>query len=290
MSVPILTYHGIHVDGDSYALNDHIGLAQDLALLHSLGRQIIGLELLVQAVISGDWSTVPEHAAVITLDDGSWFDWYDLPHPTYGVQRSMANILRDFKNEYGHAAQPGLQATSFVIGSPEARTALDHGCMIGRGWWQDDWWQRAHAEGLLQIANHSWDHRHAALPVGLRYRPDAEYGHFSQLADARECDWQIRQTQDYLQQLLATAPAPVFAYPYGQVPTLIADEYLPEYGPGMGLLAALTTEPAMVTPDSNRWLLPRYVFRRDWRCPEQLQSILNSSLTEQPKPPGSCNE
>lgn len=278
MPIPILTYHSIHVDGDDYARNDHIGLAQDLALLHSMGRQIIRLELLVQALISADWTALPEQAVVITLDDGSWFDWYDLPHPAFGEQRSMVNILRDFQQQHGRAAQPLLQATSFVIGSTAARAALDQSCLIGRGWWRDDWWQQAHAEGLLQIANHSWDHRHAALPIELRYRPDADYGHFNQLADIRECDWQIRQTQDYLQQILGTTALPVFAYPYGQVPALVADDYLPKYGADMGLLAAVTTEAAMVTPASDRWRLPRYVFRRDWHCLEQLQSILNSSL------------
>ena len=277
-AIPILTYHGIHVDGDDYAQNDHIGLREDLALLHSMGRQVIGLESLVQAVISGDWSNVPPRAVVITLDDGSWFDWYDLQHPAFGEQRSMINILRDFQQQHGSAAQPLLQATSFVIGSPDARTALDQSCLIGRDWWQDDWWRQAHTEGLLQIANHSWDHRHAGLPIELRYSTDAVYGHFNQLADMRECDWQIRQTQYFLQQVLGTAPLPVFAYPYGQVPALVADDYLPKYAQDMGLLAAVTTEAAMVTPASDRWLLPRYVFRRDWRCLQQLQSILNSSL------------
>ena len=274
MPVPILTYHAIHIDGDDYARNDHIGLTEDLALLHSMGWQIIGLKLLVQALLSGDWSALPRHAVVITLDDGSWFDWYDLPHPAFGEQRSMINILRDFQQQHGSAAQPLLQATSFVIGSAVAREALDQSCLIGRGWWRDDWWRQAHSEGLLQIANHSWDHRHAALPIELRYSTDADYGHFNQLADMRECDWQIRQTQDYLQQVLGTAALPVFAYPYGQVPAIVADDYLPKYGADMGLQAAVTTEAAMVTPASDRWRLPRYVFRRDWQSSKQLCKLL----------------
>jgi hypothetical protein len=276
-AIPILTYHSIHVDGDGYAMNDHIGLAEDLALLHSLGWRVIGLNRLVQAVVSGDWSDLPEHAVVITLDDGSWFDWYDLPHPEFGQQRSMANLLRDFQTRHGSNAQPHLQATSFVIGSPAARDALDKNCMIGRGWWRDDWWREAHAEGLLQIANHSWDHRHAAIPDALRYKPEFEYGDFEQLADEQECDWQIRQTQDYLRVTLAAAPPQVFAYPYGQVPAIVADEYLPKYGPGMGLQAAVTTQPAMVTKDCNRWRMPRYVFRRDWQCVAGLRQLLADS-------------
>lgn len=274
MPIPILTYHSIHVDGDDYASNDHIGLQSDLALLHGLGWQVISLDALVQALLSGSWNDLPPQSVVLTLDDGSWFDWYDLPHPVYGMQRSMVNILRDFQQQHNSDAQPQLQATSFVIGSARARVALDQSCMIGRGWWGDDWWCQAHHEGLLQIANHSWDHRHAALPAGLRYRPDADYGHFEQLQDVQECDWQIRQTQDCLRQLLTVPPAPVFAYPYGQVPAMLADDYLPGHGPDMGLLAAVTTEPAMVSKDSDRWRLPRYVFRRDWQSSEELCTLL----------------
>lgn len=273
-AIPILTYHSIHVDGMDYASNDHIGLAEDLELMHALGWQVIGLTKLVQALISGDWTALPQRSVAITLDDGSWFDWYDLPHPSFGMQRSMVNILRDFQQRHGAAAQPQLQATSFVIGSATARDALDKSCMIGLDWWRDDWWQQAHAEGLLQIANHSWDHRHAALPTELRYSPDADYGNFEQLVDAQECDWQIRQTQVYLQQLLGRAPVPVFAYPYGDVSEVVAAEYLPEHGESMGLHAAVSTLSAPVTPDSDRWRLPRYVFRKDWHSGEELQNML----------------
>jgi len=281
MSIPILTYHSIHVDGDDYASNDHIGLQSDLTLLHRLGWQVIGLDALVRALLSGDWSDLPARSVVLTLDDGSWFDWYDLAHPVYGVQRSMVNILRDFQQQHGSDAQPQLQASSFVIGSASARQALDRSCLIGLGWWGDDWWCQAHSEGLLKIANHSWDHRHAALPTELRYQPadhdgtGVEYGCFDQLSDEQEADWQIRQSQIYLHEILGTAPSPVFAYPYGQVPDWVASDYLPRYGPEMGLQAAVTTVAAMVTPDSNRWRLPRYVFRRDWHCVAQLQSLLN---------------
>lgn len=279
-SIPILTYHGIHVDGDDYAANDHIGLQRDLTLLHELGWQIIALETLIQALLKGGWADLPTRSVVLTLDDGSWFDWYDLPHPVHGMQRSMVNILRDFQQQYGSDAQPQLQATSFVIGSASAREALDQSCLIGRDWWGDDWWNRAHSEGLLQIGNHSWDHRHAALPPGLRYQSAdkddrcIEYGSFDWLGDEQECDWQIRQTQIYLHEILGTAPSPVFAYPYGQVPEIVAAEYLPRYGPGMGLLAAVTTAADVVTPDSNRWRLPRYVFRRDWHSPDGLAELL----------------
>jgi len=273
--VPVLTYHSIHVDGSEYSTNDHIGLAHDLELIHRGGFRVIALDRLVQALTSGDWSGVPERSVVLTMDDGSWFDWYDLLHPSFGSQRSMANILRDFQQRHGPSAQPELEATSFVIGSPDARKFLDKSCLIGLGWWQDDWWRESHAEGLIKIANHSWDHRHGSLPDSLRLRNSIkQYGQFSDISTDKESDWQIRQTQEYLQSVLGTAPAAAFAYPYGDVPDFVADEYLPAHGESLGLALAMTTEAAPVTPASHRWRVPRYVFRRDWSRPEDLLRIL----------------
>ncbi len=272
--VPVLTYHSIHVDGTDYASNDHLGLAHDLELIHRLGFQVIGLERLIQAVTGGNWDAIPEKSVVLTMDDGSWFDWYDLPHPHHGSQRSMVNILRDFRIKHGPEAQPELQATSFVIGSPAARQSLDTSCMIGLDWWQDDWWAQAHAEGLLRIANHSWDHRHGSLPDSLRYSFSASYGQFNDVNTLEESHWQIRQTQNYLGSLLSAPPTPAFAYPFGDVSEYVAEQYLPKYGESMGLLVAMTTEAAPVTPGNDCWRLPRYVFRRDWTSPEELTKVL----------------
>jgi hypothetical protein len=95
-----------------------------------------------------------------TMDDGTNFDYYDLPHPIWGTQRSMLNIMKDFVDEFGAAAQPELHATSFVIASPDARSELDRKCLINRNWYTDEWWTDAIASGLMGIGNHSWDHNH----------------------------------------------------------------------------------------------------------------------------------
>jgi len=272
--VPVLTYHSNNIDGSDYGTNDHIGLAHDLELIHRGGFRVIALDRLVQALTSGDWSGVPERSVVLTMDDGSLFDWLDLSHPQWGLQRSMGNILRDFQGVHGKQAQPELEITSFVIGSPAARDVLDKTCLFGCDWMRDDWWAQAHAEGLVKIANHSWDHRHEFLPDSLRYGKPSAYGRFTDLDTPAEADWQIRQTQEYLQSVLGTAPAAAFAYPYGDVPDFVADEYLPAHGESLGLALAMTTEAAPVTPASHRWRVPRYVFRRDWNRPEDLLRIL----------------
>lgn len=273
MYVPVLTYHGIHVDGERYATNDHIGLERDLEFLHSSDWNIINVQSLVDAVTSGRFSNLPARSVVLTFDDGSWFDWYDLPHPHYGAQRGLAGILTDFRVRHGEQAQPGLHATSFVIVSPEARDALDQTCLIGRGWWGHEWWPRAHRDGLISIASHSWDHRHASLPEDAWFgtRP---YGDFHELADEQECDWQVRQAQTVLNRLLGQPAAPVFAYPYGHVPEILADEYFPRHGEALGLSAAFSGEPEPVHAGSDRWRLPRFVFRRDWSSPDGLAALL----------------
>ena len=53
-----------------------------------------------------------------------------------------------------------------MIVSPSARARLDETCLIGKGWWNDDWWSPAIASGLLEIGSHSWDHNHDTLPAG----------------------------------------------------------------------------------------------------------------------------
>lgn len=273
MRIPVLTYHGIHVDGESYATNDHIGLERDLELLHANGWNFINIQSLVDAVLSNRVSDLPERSVVLTFDDGSWFDWYDLPHPDHGPQRGFAGILNDFRERHGEDSQPALHATSFVIVSPEARHALDRTCLIGRGWWGDEWWRQAHRDGLISIASHSWDHRHASLPEHLWFGT-TPYGDFHELADEQECDWQVRQAQTILNQLVGRPAAPVFAYPYGQVPEILAADYFPRHGEALGLSAAFSCEPEPVHADSDRWRLPRFVFRRDWTSPDELTALL----------------
>lgn len=270
--VPVLTYHSVQVDGADYGDNDHVALAADLDLIHALGWTIIPATRLVK-VLQGDVDApLPEKSLVLTFDDGSWFDWHDLIHPACGLQRGFAGILRDFRNRHGADAQRFLHATSFVVVSPAARDVLDRACLIGLGWWTDEWWPQAPREGLIGIGHHSWDHRHQVIPPEQRYGQD--YGHFRTVAGEQECDFQIRQGVDYLNARLGMPPEPLFAYPYGDVPDYLADVYFPTHGASLGLKAGFSTEPAPVTEASNRWRLPRFVCRRDWNTPEQLRAVL----------------
>jgi peptidoglycan/xylan/chitin deacetylase (PgdA/CDA1 family) len=271
-AVPVLTYHSVHIDGHEYGSNDHIALASDLELIHAAGWTVIPATRAVRACLDRDPPPIPARSVVLTFDDGSCFDWMDLPHPSFGLQRGFAGILRDFRHRHGPEAQPQLHATSFVVVSPAAREVLDRTCLIGRRWWTDHWWPEAQQEGLIGIASHSWDHRHATLPDALRYNDG--YGDFKSVSGNPECEFQVAQAARYLRQCLGTAPEPLFAYPYGDVPRYMVEHYFPEHGAARGIEAAFAADPALMTPDSERWRLPRFVFRRDWSDSEGLRRLL----------------
>lgn len=267
MRVPVLTYHSIHVLGHSPADNDHVALAADLALLHRLGRRIVSLHALV-AVLLGEAADTLDDAVALAFDDGSWFDWHDLEHPSCGLQRGMAGILRDHRSATGAY----VHATSFVIVSPEARAILDRTCMIGRGWWEHDWWPAAVAEGLIAIESHSYDHNHDTLPQTVA--AGKAKGSFASIDDEPSARAEIDAASDWLDAHIPGQRTTLFAYPYGEYNAYLVDDYLPRYAWRHRLRAAFTTEPAPVTGTSGRWTLPRYVCGRDWRSPEELATLL----------------
>ena len=265
--VPILTYHATYVAGAAYALNDHVALAHDLQTIAALGLRICPLRDVAQAVESGDFGSVAGCVA-LTFDDGSDFDFRDLPHPTWGVQRGMLGILAD---EAAAGKSPTLEATAFVIASPAARREIDRKELIGEGWWNDDWWPRAERTGLLRIESHSWDHNQASLE---RTSTTAPRGTFK-IRDEAEADAEIRAASEYVRERRGRGGSVLFAYPYGDVSSYLADEYFPRVGATHGVRAAFTTEAAPVSPGANRWRLPRYVFRCDWNSEEGLRRILD---------------
>lgn len=269
MAAAILTYHSMKIHGTGYAENDLVGLASDLETVAARGWRIVPLAELVRR-----WRRTPaalesEKLVAFTCDDGSDFDFHDLPHPTAGMQRGVLNILRDFRGRHPEAA---AHITSFVIVSPEARAELDKSCMIGRGWWNDTWWREAAASGLMDIASHSWDHNHEALPE--RFSHGVERGTFRTIATRALADAEIRVAHDFLRARVPNAGNALFAYPYGHFNDYLVDEYFPRFGESMGIEAAFSDTPGPLTAASHRWKLPRFVFGRDWTSPGGLERIL----------------
>ncbi len=269
LKIPVLTYHGMNINKNTYAENDHLALASDLETISELGLKVIPLSRVV------DWhqGSLPDEevfrTVAITFDDGSWFDYYDLDHPTCGVQRSMLNILKDFnlRNVSGHMAH----VTSFVISSPQARSSLDKSCMIGKDWWGDQWWMDAVSSGIMDVECHSWDHVHPELDNVAQQNQIK--GDFSQVKSFNDSEFQFTKAGEYIGSVLGNRPS-LFAYPYGSASDYVVNEYLPKYQSRHRFRAAFTTEPKAVSKADNKWLLPRFVCGHDWRSPQELIEIL----------------
>lgn len=271
MRIPILTYHSNNITGNDYDVNDHVALADDLRLIHRRGLRIVPLARVVDALLGEVPESAVEGAVAISFDDGSWFDWYDIEHPTCGPQRGFAGILREFAMETGAR----VHATSFVIVSPTARTQLDQTCLIGRSWWGDEWWPEAQREGLLAIESHSWDHNHHTLPATAQREQNK--GTFRTIDTYADADAEIRQASDWLDRHCAPHRASLFAYPYGESNAYLVEEYLPQHASLHRLRAAFDTEPRPIEMSSQRWRLPRYVCGSHWKTPAELERILDEA-------------
>jgi peptidoglycan/xylan/chitin deacetylase (PgdA/CDA1 family) len=267
-SVPVLTYHSMNISGRSYSTNDHLALASDLWCMHDAGFEIVRLNGVLCE--SAHIMTTRKRKVALTFDDGSWFDWHDLEHPTHGMQRSFANILRDFAGATGAY----VHATSFVIVDPTARRWLDKTCMIGRGWWGDEWWGTAESEGLIDVESHSWDHNHETLPPAIRIDPVG--GRFDHIDSGVEARRQIADSIAWLNENVCRRSNRLLAWPYGQSSEYLRSEWLPAHANASGLLGAFGTRPAPMTDSSPRWDLPRFVCGRDWRTPAELLALLDS--------------
>jgi Polysaccharide deacetylase len=269
MRVPVLTYHSNNVGGNDYADNDHVALAADLGRIHDLGFRVVPLARVVDALLGEAPESTVDGAVAIAFDDGSWFDWHDIDHPTCGPQRAFAGILRDFAARTGAA----IHATSFVIVSPDARAILDRTCLAGRGWWGDDWWRQAEREGLIAIESHSWDHNHDTLPETARR--EQEKGTFRSIGTYADADAEIRQANDWLDAHCREPREGLFAYPYGETNDYLVREYFPGHVGVHRVRAAFATEPRPIESSSDRWNLPRYVCGRDWKSADELAALLN---------------
>jgi hypothetical protein len=268
--LPILTWHSINVIDNSYAGNDPLAFASDLRLLDRLGWTIRPLGEALDAMALG---RLRPRTVALTVDDGSILDFEDFDHPTCGPQQSMARILREFGTELAPGSRHQPHLTAFVIASPEARAELDATDYMSLNVWPDRWWKAANESGLISVESHSWDHNHASLKQTVQH--DNRRGDFRWIASEDECRLEVDQASEYIERTSGRRPQ-FFAYPYGQASDYIRKEYLPRFGPDIGLKAAFACEPEPVTTASDPWYLPRYVCGRDWKSPEDFETLLRS--------------
>jgi peptidoglycan/xylan/chitin deacetylase (PgdA/CDA1 family) len=276
MRIPILTYHASQISGNTYATNNTLALRADIARLTQRGFAVWPLHQVITAWLEDPARLEGQRVVALTCDDGTDHDFHDLPDPAFGMQRSVMNVLADFRAAHP-ADQPSLNITSFVVVSPEARVLLDKSCLAGKGWWNDDWWQDAVASGLMDIANHSWDHHHDTLPGEIE--PGARRGTFRTIATAGLADYEIRQAAGYLASKSPNRGTELFAYPYGEANAYLVSEYFPRHARELGIVAAFTGNAGYLTEWSNRWSVPRFIFRRDWTSVEELDRILERAGT-----------
>lgn len=273
--VPVLCYHSWTIDGSTYGTNDHTCLESDLATLADRGYEVLPVTALID-VLEG---RVPaktltgKKLVCLTFDDGRDFDYVDYHSEKAGYVKSFYSIIKD-SQDFLTQSKPGYMAVSFVIASPEARSILDQTCGESKGEWQDSWWKTCAEEGVLGIANHSWDHVHDTLPQ-VRQRDNLK-GSFYEITTFEDAESQIACAQEYIDGIIGGKSVPVFCYPYGHVSAYLRDEYFPEHGSRLGLRGAFSTEGGPVGPDTCIWDIPRFVCGAHWKTQEEFNALLES--------------
>jgi peptidoglycan/xylan/chitin deacetylase (PgdA/CDA1 family) len=267
---PILTYHGVNIAGNDYASNDHVALASDLETIDRLGWRIVPLPGVVARWLAGEPQWTGERTLAITFDDGTDFDWRDLPHPAHGLQRSLYNCLADFR---GAAPRPrDAHATAFVVVSRATREHIDRVGLANQGWWTDSWWAAAAASGHAAIASHSWDHNHEQAEHLMGRRRAT--GTFRSIDSYELAEEEIARATAHLRRVAPNPGDRLFAYPYGESSDYLVRDYFPRNHVRIGVDAAFADGAKPMSGGDDRWKLPRFICGRDWSCPDGLEALL----------------
>lgn len=272
MQIPVLLYHSNNVSGNDYETNDHVALREDLETISALGFEVVSLHDIARWA-GGEISFDDTPRVGLSFDDGSAFDFYDLEHPTWGVQRSFLNILRDHADLTGRA----VHATSFVIAGDKPRAELDRTCLAGLGWWGDEWWPEAQDSGLMSIENHSWDHNHPTL--SRTCQRNQEKGRFDFIQTQTECELEVAQASRYIGRIAGSSPT-LFAYPWGQASSYLREQYLPDSSLGHGINAAYAGgEIGYVQTGADHFYLPRMICGHNWQTRRELEHLLRAAMS-----------
>jgi hypothetical protein len=272
--IPVLTWHGYNVFGNSYETNDLIAFRDDLETIAEAGFAIVSLASVARWVRGEhDFSALGKPVVALSCDDGTDYDWRDMRHPEHGAQTAFATTLRGFRSR--HAAYADANLTSFVITSPSARAQIAHGAMNSQNALNDDWWVQAVSSGLIAIESHGWDHNHPAVSPVLQR--EQRTGDFFAIDTFTECDAHLRASANFIESRAGRRPQ-LFAYPWTQSSNYLRFEYMPKFAENHGTIAAFGGQSDYISRQSDRWYLPRFVFGPDWRSKQQLLEILNDSL------------
>ena len=275
LAIPVLCYHSWTI-GKDYQSDDHLALESDLHTLEERGYKILPLAVLVD-LIRGRISPSEFKAqklVCISCDDGKRYDYFDCRREDGSVIKSFRRLLFESKSSLPNAYR-GARATAFVICSEEARRELSVAFNESYERWTDSWWLSSAREGILGIANHSWDHLHDALEA-VRQEKNKK-GSFFEIQTLSDADAQIADAQATLKALTAGQNEAIFGYPYGHVSTYLRDEYFPEFGAGMGLTGAFSTGGDFASLSSNVWDIPRFVCGFHWKSAADFNHLLDAA-------------
>jgi hypothetical protein len=272
--IPVLTWHGYNVFGNTYDSNDLIAFRDDLETIVEAGFAIVPLPEVARWVRGEhDFSSIGKPVVALSCDDGTDYDWRDIMHPVHGAQLAFATSLRSFRAR--HPSNANANLTGFVIASPQARAQIAHGAMGDQDALSDHWWGEASTSGLIAIESHGWDHNHPTVsPVVQR---DQRTGDFFSIDTFAECDVHVRASANFIESRAGRRPK-LFAYPWTQASDYMRFEYMPKYALSHGVIAAFGGQSDYIRRDSDRWYLPRFVFGPDWRSAEGLREILRGAI------------
>src|SRR5258708_7961236 len=107
MRIPVLAYGPMQIDGNDYRSNDVCALSADIRHLTDAGFAIVPLSRVVDSWLDNRGTQLEGRIACLTTHNGADFNFRDLEHPRWGMQRSIFNVLRDFARD-NPAAQPRL--------------------------------------------------------------------------------------------------------------------------------------------------------------------------------------
>lgn len=269
--IPVLCYHSWTASGPGYQGNDHTALEADLKTLASLGYEIIPIPALIGLLKGNDLPEVssPKKLVGITFDDGMMYDYHDGALDSGERIKSFNTLLRESQNIIGQVT-PGPRGISFVIASNECRAVLGG----PEQHFNDKWWQDCAAEGVIGLANHSWDHVHESLK-SVRQK-DNHKGSFFEVNTFADAEAQIAEANAFIMERCGGRALAIFGYPFGHVAPYLRDEYFPTHAKRIGLSAAFSTAGSAVCETSNIWDIPRYVCGEHWKTPEDFSDLLAS--------------
>jgi len=103
-------------------------------------------------------------------------------------------------------------------------------------------------------------------------------GTFLGIDNERDADAQVAHAQRILWFRTGGNVLPYFAYPYGQAPDYLVNDYFPRFASRHRIEAAFDTAGTYATAACNRWRIPRFVCGEHWRSPDAFAALLEGAV------------